>query len=167
MKPSKSETWTLDLGLPVLVLASQSSYGVPRDPEQWTEISHQGGGYACAQFKRDCIVLPIREEMLPRIRELTEKWLDSCVGGLGNPALRDVNEYSADLQKLDLTCETCYSNLMEGVYPFDATVESLRRVTSAAIPDSLDDLLVFESEFTRMFGIVNRWEAYILGENCD
>lgn len=167
MKSSKDETWAEDIGLPMLVLATQSPYGTPRDPELWSPIKHQGGGHACAQFRRDCIILPIRAEMLDLARDLTEKWLDSCVGGLGSPALRDVNEYSSDLQKLGLTCETSYSSLMEGVYPFDATAESLRRMTDAPVPDSLDDLLVFESELSRMFGIIGRWEAYILGENCD
>jgi len=57
--------------------------------------------------------------------------------------------------------------MIEGVYPFDTTVESLRLLTDYPIPDDLDELLVFKSDLDKVFGIVGRWQAYILGENCD
>jgi hypothetical protein len=151
----------------MLVLTTQSEYGDPANPEIWQEITHQAGGFACISFVRRCIVLPIKDSAYRGIRELTDKWEDSCVGLMGVPTLRDANSYNQDLEKLGLSCDLSYKDMMEGVYPFDTTVESLRKLTDFSLPDNLDDLLIFESDFSRMFGIVGRWQAYILGENCD
>jgi hypothetical protein len=160
-------TWSEDLKLPILVLTTNSPYGSFRDPTAWRLIEHQAGGHACMQFQKDCMILPIKDSAYRGIRELTDKWLDSCVGMMGGPALSTANEYSADLAKLGLTCEFSYRSMMEAVYPFDTTVESLRLLTDHSLPADLDDLLVFKSDLEKIFGIVGRWQAYILGQNCD
>lgn len=167
MPPKTLKTWDDGVELPVLVLTAVGGYGAPRDPDAWVEIEHQGGGHACTQFKRTCILLPIKDSAYKGIRDLTDKWLDSCVGLMGGPNLSDANEYSADLRKLGLSCEMSYRHMMEAVYPFDVTAESLRLLTDHPIPDDLDELLIFGSDLEKVFGILNRWQGYILGENCD
>jgi len=161
------KTWDDGIKLPLLVLTTNSPYGSFRDPYLWCSIEHQGGGYACTQFQRDCIILPIKDLAYRGVRELTDKWLDSCIGLAGGPTLSDANDYSKDLKGLGLSCEFSYRNMIEGVYPFDTSVESLRLLTDHPLPDDLDDLLVFKSDLEKVFGTVNRWQAYILGENCD
>lgn len=156
-----------DIKLPMLVLTTDSPYGSFRDPAAWCNIEHQGGGYACMKFQKDCIILPINSTAYRGIRELTDKWLDSCVGLLGGPTLSVANDYSKDLQGLGLSCEISYHKMMEGVYPFDTSAESLRLLTDHPLPDDLDDLLVFKSDLEKAFGIIGRWQAYILGDNCD
>ena len=167
MQIKRVTTWDDDIKLPLLVLTTSSPYGSFRDPSLWCNIEHQGGGYACTQFRRDCIILPIKDVAYRGIKELADKWLDSCVGLLGGPKLSDANDYSNDLKRLGLSCEFSYRGMIEGVYPFDTTVESLRLLTDHSLPDDLDDLLVFKSDLEKVFGIVGRWQAYILGENCD
>ena len=161
------KTWDEGIKLPLLILTTSSRHGELANPEIWQEIVHQGGGHACISFERRCIVLPIKDSAYCGIREITDKWLDSCIGLFGGPALRDANEYNEDLKAIGLTCEHSYREMIEGVYPFDTSVESLRSLTDFSLPDDLDDLLVFESVFSRMLGMVGRWQAYILGENCD
>lgn len=161
------ETWTDDTELPLLVLTTNSHYGSFRDPDAWCNISHQAGGHACIQFQRDCIILPIKDSAYRGIKELTDKWLDSCVGLFGGPTLSVANEYSSDLARLGLKCEYSYRDMMEAVYPFDTNPGSLRLLTDHPIPDDLDELLLFKSDLEKVFGIVGRWQAYILGQNCD
>ena len=167
MDHNKITTWDEGIKLPLLVLTTKSEHGRLANPEAWCEIKHQGGGHACINFEKRCIILPIKDSAYRKIRELTDKWLDSCVGIWGGPTLRDANSYNEDLQSLGLSCEICYGEMMEGVYPFDTSVEALRKITDFPLPEDLDDLLVFESDLSRMFGIIGRWQAYILGENCD
>lgn len=167
MQTATAEIWAEDFGLPLLVLTARTADGKYRNPDLLQEIRHQGGGYSCTQFKKTCIVLPIRQDALPLVSALAGKWLNSCAGGFDAPTLRDANEYSSDLSALGLTCETCYTGFSEGIYPFDTSAAALRKLTDFELPEDLDDLLVFEPEHSRMFGIIGRWQAYILGENCD
>lgn len=167
MEIKKVTTWDEVISLPILVLTTASGYGRPRDPDAWCEIEHQAGGYACSQFRHNCIILPIKPDAVRGVTALTDKWLNSCVGLLGGPRLSDANEYSADLEHLGLTCEFSYMHMMEAVYPFDTSPAALRKLTDFPLPDDLDDLLVFESEMEKVFGLLGRWQAYILGENCD
>lgn len=160
-------TWDEGIKLPILVLTTSSPYGSFRDPDAWCSILHEAGGHACIQFQKDCIILPIKDSAYRGIRELTDKWLDSCVGVFGGPTLSAANQYSGDLQQIGLACEVSYNRMMEAVYPFDTTVSALRSLTDYDLPDDLDDLLVFKSDLEKMFGILGRWQAYILGENCD
>lgn len=167
MTIKKVATWNAENDLPLLILATDSRYGQPRDPDLWVEISHQAGGHACIHFQKQCIILPIKDSAYPGIKGLTDKWLDSCVGVFGGPTLSTANEYSKDLARIGLSCESSYKQMLEAVYPFDTTVAVLRSLTDHPVPDDLDDLLVFESDLQKMFGIVGRWQAYILGQNCD
>lgn len=164
MSLEKSPTWAEDIGLPLLIITS--SNGAPKTPERWTSIEHQGAGHGCHNFKANCIILPVKPEMLPAVTDLTQKWLDSDAGAF-IMTLRDINEYAADLEKMGLSCNLSYASFVEGIYPFDCTIENLRKLTDAELPDDLDDLLTFESEMGRLLGCLNRWSAYILGENCD
>lgn len=156
--------WAEDIGLPLLIITPHN--GKPKDPGRWTLIEHQGAGHGCHNFKSNCIILPIKPQMQAAVLDLTQKWLDSDAGAF-IMTLREINEYADDLQKMGLSCNLSYSNFVEGIYPFDCTIENLRKLTDAELPDDLDDLITFESEMGRLFGSLNRWSAYILGENCD
>lgn len=167
MSIRKIATWDDGVSLPMLVLTPRSSYGEPKDADAWHIVEHQGGGHACAQFRQECIILPIKDNVFASVVDLTDKWIDSCVGLFGGPTLSAANQYSEDLKVLGLKCETSYMRMMEAVYPFDTTVEALRTLTDYPLPDDLDDLLLFKSDMEKMLGIIDRWQAYILGENCD
>lgn len=160
-------TWDDEIELPLLVLTVNNGYGEFRDPDAWRMIEHQVGGHACMQFKQSCIILPLRETVRMPVLNLTKKWLNSCVGLMGAPTLSTANEYSSDLARLGLTCEWSYHDMKEGLYPIDTTAASLRDLTDSPLPDDLDDLLVFQSDMEKAFGSLGRWQAYILGENCD
>lgn len=160
-------TWDENGKLPLLILTTNGRYGNQKNPDDWCEIEHQGGGYACTQFKQECIILPIKDSVFRDVVDLTDKWIDSCVGMTGGPSLSAANQYSEDLKQLGLSCEISYRLMMEGVYPFDTSAATLRTLTDYPLPDDLDELLVFKSDLEKAFGILSRWQAYILGENCD
>lgn len=164
MSLRRRTTWDEDISLPILIITPYS--GKPKNPDEWSHIVHQGAGHACQSFEADCIILPIKDEMLDAVTTLTQKWLDTDAGCFG-VTLREINEYSDDLAKLGLTCNVAYTDFVEGIYPFDCTPENLRKVTNVAIPEALDDLLDFDTDLSRLFGSIGRWSAYILGENCD
>jgi len=164
MSARKLNTWDLPEGLPVLVLAARS--GDPKDPDRWVELTHQGAGHACVSFSRSCLLLPIRVEMLPRIKDLTQKWFSSDLGAF-SVSLASLNEYNSDLADLGLSCEVSYPALMEGVYPFDIVPGALQSLTPVDLPDDLDELLASSDDILWRLRSFDRWEAFILGENCD
>lgn len=164
MSNERPLVWAEDLHLPMLIISPYN--GQPKHPERWTLIEHQGSGVGCHNFKAHCIILPIKPEMRQPIADLARKWLDSNAGVFG-VTLKEINEYEADLQKMGLTCNSSYAEFVEAIYPFDCTIENLRKVTDAELPDDLDELLSFENEWNRALGSIKRWNAYILGENCD
>ena len=165
MNLKKINTWDIDGGLPVLIITAKS--GDPLEPSRWVRLLHQGGGHACSSFERDCIILPIKESMYKKVQQLADKWLDSEVGFWGGPCLTDAVDYNKDLELLGLTCNVTYKEMMEAVYPFDLMRGALQILTDAELPEDLDDLLSFDSDFNKMLGSICRWEAFILGENCD
>jgi hypothetical protein len=164
MSVRKLNTWDLPAGLPVLILAASS--GDPKDPDRWAELTHQGAGHACTNFSRFCLLLPIRSEMLPRVKALTQKWFSSDLGAF-SVSLTSLNEYSKDLSGLGLSCDVSYSALMEGVYPFDTVPGALQSLTPVDLPADLDELLVSRDDIFWKLRSFDRWEAFILGENSD
>ena len=162
---SLRQVHTWDTKLPLLIIKRSS--GRFRDPSMWSHIVHQGAGIGCTRFDVDAIILPIKPEMVGPITELTQRWYDTNVGSFGRPTLRDINQYDADLRVLGLSCNVAYEDFMEGVYPFDFSVDVLRQLTTVALPDDLDDLVEFDTPLERAFGCLNAWSAYILGENSD
>ena len=163
MSLRKVDTW--DAALPLLIITRSS--GRPRDLSMWSRVTHQGAGVGCTNFEVDAIILPLKPEVVDSITALTQRWYGTDVGALGKPSLRDINQYDADLRALGLSCNAAYPDFMEGVYPFDFSIDVLRQLTSVALPDDLDELVEFDTPLERAFGSFNAWSAYILGENSD
>ena len=69
--------------------------------------------------------------------------------------------------KLGVDCNWSYEDLAEAIYPIDCTVDNLRKICVDEIPDNLESLIEFDNDMSSVFGIVNRWKLYIIGENCD
>jgi hypothetical protein len=134
---------------------------------EWVEFQHQTAGLACHQHTIVGILLSPREKVREILRDLSREWLDSNAGWGGN-SLKVVNEYEAWLQsRLDVSCDNSYGILEEGLYPIDATAESLKKLTNTELPADLDDLIKWPSDMERFCGSLGRWKLFCIGENCD
>ena len=135
---------------------------------KWRRICHQTAGIGCHQHYLWGARLPPRNTSVERkMRVLSDKWLDSNVGAFG-ASLDDVNDYRNDARSLfGVDCNHEYMHFEEGIYPLECTGQSIARMTSVELPESLDSLLRFKSRMGVMFGMIGRWKLYVLGQNCD
>jgi hypothetical protein len=153
-----------DDDLPVLVLGLEHVYPV-HTGFQWRKIAHQTAGLACHQHYLFGIQLPVKADVLPKLKYLSEKYLDS---NHWQPApLSALVEYSQFMaNELQVTCENSYHSFEEAYYPIDATSENLKKLSSMHLPDNLNDLLNFPADAPK-FRPFTRWHLVVLGENCD
>lgn len=182
--PVKLPTWRSDgygaleddyhLELPQLVLAvpqRRARFGQPdavrfAGGRHWLAVDHQCAGLACEHVTMIATVLPIRPEAAEGLFRLERRWYDSQVGAFGL-ALDTVEAYRDDLARLGLDCNSTFADLREALYPIDPTPEHLALVTTAGLPEDLDDLLEFQSPWARIAGMLSRWRCYLLGVNSD
>jgi hypothetical protein len=150
--------------LPTLVLALKSEYQMEQ-PELWKPIVHQGGGHGCHPLYIYGMVLLPRPDILETLKEIERHWYDTDAG-VFKTTLDEVIEYRTMLKTLlKVDCNHSYHDFMEGIYPIDCDVTTIRRLAISPVPDNLDDLIVFENGIARMSGIIGRWSLYILGES--
>jgi hypothetical protein len=159
-----------DVELPVLVL------GIYQGPTylhqyRWADgmkprkIAHQTSGHACIQMYLEGIVLPIRADLVAGVKEIVDHYDYSVLGQMG-VSLDELIAYRQLLQKcLPADCNDSYGRLCEGCYPIDA--KYVHALTDAHLPERLDDLLIFDTDMDKLFGMFNRWGVAILSENCD
>lgn len=133
----------------------------------WVRLQHQTSGHACGQVHMWCTFLTPRPENIAAISEIEREWYDTDLGAW-EVTLDALFKYRKMLnEKLSVDCNWSHSDLAEAIYPIDCTVENLRKLCLDEIPDNLESLIEFDNDMSRVFGIVNRWKLYIIGENCD
>jgi len=148
--------------LPVMVLAlSNSDYKLKRGMREWKYICHQTEGNAChANYMRGTILEP-KQKTLKAMQKINDSWLNSGCGTWGT-RLDEINKYRRQLKRLlDVDCDDSYKIFGEGIYPIDCDVKNIRKLCKDKIPDSLDYFLSEKD----LFGMLNRWNLYILGKN--
>jgi hypothetical protein len=171
MKPTEMEEKFHEFAVPRLALAIKDHGYDPRftfkEGREWHRIHHQTGGLACNHVKMWCTFLTVKEDLLPLLDEINDKWLDSNIGVFG-VRLDEVLTYRAFINKnLGADCDKSYADFEDAIYPLDCSVQLIRALCEDVLPDDLDELLHFENDFSRTLGFANRWKLYILGENCD
>ncbi len=155
-------------GKPVLVLAVTYP---PRGKftRPMVDISHQCGGIACHHMSMTVLPLTPNPMILAGMQLLEREWYDTCMGALGT-SLEDVLLYRSQLKSLihaDADCNMSYRDLQEAVYTIDLDMRVIRELCEDELPDDLDDLIKFDTDMSRVLGMVGRWKCYILAENSD
>jgi len=162
----------MKLELPMLVLGIVVNHDFPLDykaTKDWNflKLQHQTSGHACNRVYVYGLPLTPREPV--KIKLISDGWLDSDMGCFGKP-LDEVLKYREQIKVLfDVDCNYTYEHLEEGIYPIDYSRENLDKMATHidGIPENPDELLVWESKLSALFGCINRWHIFILGENCD
>ena len=162
------------LGLPLLFLGLK--VGCDRDLEEVKfkrgrrahKLSHQTAGLGCNHFYLHGTVLtPRNDDVMRRMRMLSDKWLDSNAGSFGDD-LDSVNEYRRDIRVLfGVDCNRSFQDFEEAIYPIDCSGKNISKMASDELPEDLDSLLRFRDGWWKVAGILNRWHLYVLGENGD
>ena len=158
-----------DERLPLLVLGfvQQDYYYADlkfTDRKEWHDIAHQTGGYLCNRIYLTGTVFTPKPDVLKKMRELSEKYLDSCDSV---PALLDaVLEYRETIKGLfNADCNRSYSYFEEACYPMDASLELLKELTDEPLPEDLADYMAREGFRAELGG--HSFTLFILGENID
>ena len=176
-KTSKPKSWIVDAELdlskgPLLFLALNSiNDGMrpnPSWPRGWVRVSHQAGGISCDSVELTGTVLVPRPSVVEKMRELARRWDGSEAGALGG-TLKDAMAYAADLQELlGVSCNYSFKKFQEAVSPIDPDdVTKVAPLTEDRLPEVLDELLLFEQPFSKLYGWADRWCLYVLSENSD
>lgn len=159
--------------LPVIVLGISIQVEYPRKfiakkDFYFKKIVHQTSGHACNQHYIYGVVLTPKNNIVKNaIKAISDEWLDSDMGCFG-VTLSETLKYREQINKtLGVDCNASFQSLEEAFYPIDYSKENLERLSSKKIPDNLDDMLEWKDNMDRVFGCINRWGIYILGENCD
>ncbi|MDI6722878.1 MAG: hypothetical protein QMD97_04935 [Candidatus Aenigmarchaeota archaeon] len=149
---------------PVLVLAVRERYNF-KEGRDWIYIAHQTAGNACHQHYMIGTILQPKPEILDKMRDINDYWLETNCGVCG-VALDEIIEYRKQLNELlAVDCNLCYEEFEEGIYPIDCTAENIRKLTLDDIPDNPDDFIVKEPSWK--FIPIGAWNLYILGDNSD
>lgn len=163
-----------DNELPKLILGVKINPAYPYEEEykfkegkDWIKIAHQTAGHACHQYYFIATVLTPKIELIPKIKDICDEYLDSDIGCFG-VNIQELNSY-VDLLKnnLDVDCNWSYDNFEEGIYPIDYSIENLKKLTDDIFPADLDRLIDWKEGLKKYIGCVHRWGIYILGNNCD
>ena len=160
-----------DAELPVLVLAIDAERWGDSNPKfrpgrRWEKIAHQCAGMLCNQRYFYATRLNPTKRVRLLMDEVDTLLFDSFLAqGLNN--LTEVLRYRSKLREYGLDCHVSYTDLQEAVYPIDLNKDSIRTVTRDKLPEELDTLVVWETKFDRIMGILGRWHLYILGQNSD
>ncbi|MBI4981514.1 hypothetical protein HZC30_08245 [Candidatus Woesearchaeota archaeon] len=150
--------------LPALVLAVPQKCDF-KGKRIWQGIAHQTAGHGCHQHYMYGTILKPRPELVDKLQQITQHWLESDCGMGGSATLDEVVEYRKQLQEwLGVDCNTSYPDFEEGIYPIDCNAENLRKLSGEKFPKNLNDFIKREK---REFPYLVHWQLYILGENCD
>ena len=160
------------LEFPALVLGIEARFDEwARDfkfssARRWLKISHQAAGMACNQYRLYCTVLcPNSARIEANMRNLSEKWFASNLGCFG-VSLNEIIQYRNDIRSFfNADCNVSYRSLQEGLYPID--VKFAGQLTNDKLPEDLDDLIQWDSGWSRSIGSIGRFGLYILGNNSD
>ena len=161
-----SELPKLILGLKINPAYSYEEEYKFKSDKEWTKIAHQAAGHACHQHYFIATILTPKPELINKIKDICDEYLDSDIGCFG-VNIHELNSY-VDLLKsnLDVDCEWSYTAFEEALYPIDYKKETISKLTVDILPDDLNNLVEWEEGFQKSIGCVNRWGIYILGQNC-
>jgi hypothetical protein len=164
----EEDLWVRE-GSPVLVVGVRHLERVKSSKRPLVPIYHQTSGLACNHIKLHAIVLKPKPLVLAAMQLIERHWFESNMGCFGT-SLEEVLFYRMQLKDLvhpRADCNVTYIDLVEGAYPIDLDMSVIRDLCDDDLPDNLDDLLEFESPFSRSMGSVGRWRCFILAENSD
>jgi hypothetical protein len=106
----------------------------------WCLLDHQAGGHACSHLR----FLGRRVSLKPEIEfgclRIASQWYGKQLGS-GQPSLSELMEYRAQLQEIDLDCNSAatYRFLTEAFYPIDLSQAVIDRICLQ--PFSLESVL--------------------------
>ena len=160
-----------DKDLPVLVLGIYIDHYYSERHKmlnrEWKKIAHQTAGNACHSHYIIGTILEPKPELKSKIQILNDCWLDSNCGVFG-VALDDVLKYRAQLRDLfGVDCNLCFDKFEEAIYPIDCQTNFINSMTNEELPEDLDTFIEFKKPADKMIGCINRWDFFILGQNCD
>jgi hypothetical protein len=165
----KEEELWVNQGSPILVVGVRRLDRVRSTKRPLVPIYHQTSGIACNHIKLHAIVLRPKPLVMAGMQLIEKHWYESNMGCFGT-SLDEVLFYRMQLKDLihpRADCNTSYVDLVEGAYPIDLDMSVIREICDDDLPDSLDDLLEFETGLSRSMGSVGRWSCFILAENSD
>ena len=157
-----------DYKLPILVLATKYPYKFKKT-RKFISIAHQTAGHGCHQHYMMGTVLVPKRDVFKKMRLIDEEWLNSDCG-IFSTSLDSILLYREHLDEyLNVDSNLSYMDFEEGIYPIDCTRENIKKLTDEKLPEDLDDLIQWKdiSSWERFCGIVDRWNLFILGRNCD
>lgn len=140
-----------------------------KDSNKWIKIGHQTAGHACHQHYFIATIVTPKSEVVNKIKDICDEYLDSDIGCFG-VSLNEIINYSKLLKNnLDVDCLMSYKYFEEAIYPIDYSEENLKKLTDDVFPDDLNELIEWDSDrkFHKFIGCIGRWGIYILGGNCD
>jgi hypothetical protein len=151
-----------DEALPQLVLYLTPEEKVTlKNPEEWTNLYHQTGGYACTHQLLKAKFLKLKPQYEEFFKKLNKDYVDSLI--MSPPNFNDAKTYQEKLESVGLSANHTYTQLEEGFYPID--IEYLQEITSELLPQNLDELK--RPDTTKRFPIPTFWKCAVLGLNCD
>lgn len=167
------ETWE---AFPDLAERPRLLLGVKPDPggvrwrfragRTWQHLTHRAGGLASNRQGLLATELTVRPEREAGLLRLARRYTGSAVGCFGT-TVNDLVRYRAALQELlGVDANADYEDFQEALYPVDVTPEHLTTLTDEALPEHLDDLLMFDTRWDRAIGGLNRWKLWIITENA-
>jgi hypothetical protein len=162
----------IDIDMPALALClkpNSAQWEWLTETRQWHPLQMQTAGHACQQHQFLATILePKSVAVLRAMQRLEDKWYGMNVGMWGEASLDILLEYRQSLdQELGVDCNWSYVDFEEALYPIDATKEHLEKLCTDQLPEDLDDLITWPSDFQRFVGAMNRWHLFVLGRNSD
>lgn len=135
--------------------------------DRWIRICWQGSGHGCSHTYIQGLLLEPNPETLNKMWKLSHDYVNSCLGAFGL-SFNDISEYRGRIQKdFKADCQYSYRHLSEAVYPMDYDPEVLWRMTAGTFPKDPDDMINWKDALGQLYGLIGRWNIFILGENCD
>jgi len=157
-----------DKYLPVLFLAKNSTYNLPKDKKVETleYIAHQTAGFACNQHYLVGKILSPKDKTLIAMYKLEKEYLESNSGFM-NTSLDEIISYRQKLnQLLGVDCNHTYTHFEEGIYPIDYSKETIEKLVKKR---TLKETRSFMKQVEKMDRLpcINLWNIFILGQNSD
>lgn len=138
-----------------------------KEGREFINLAHQTAGHSCSQLYFNATILEPTEVGLKLMMKVNRRYLDSEIGWFGGPTLEQANEYKEILNRFGVDCNCSYLDLTEAAYPIDLKPEYLKILCKDQLPEDLDSLIEFKTPLDRALGCLNRWDLFILGDNCD
>lgn len=155
-----------DFNLPLLVLTTEPKYNF-NNKKEWLKIAHQTAGLACHNHYFNGTIIEPKKNVEKAMEKISDYWYDSNAGLFGI-SLDEILIYRKQLiNLLGVDCNNSYKNFEEGLYPIDCSIENIQKLSRYKFTKDLDSLIKFDNKKERIFGMLNCFSLYIIGENSD